>query len=166
MCHPDRPRKLKDGTCDSCYAKNRYNNDPIVRERVKAIARRSWHKKEREYTDEQKETRRLAANRRYKENPATAWSYHMKAKYNLTEAEYTKMLLEQDNVCAICKNVNEKSKRKLAVDHDHNTGEVRGILCSRCNIGLGHFGDNEELLRRAYEYLQYGRNESDKATEI
>jgi len=43
---------------------------------------------------------------------------------------------------------------RLAVDHDHKNGEVRGLLCHRCNVGLGNFQDNPELLLKAYKYLK------------
>ena len=46
--------------------------------------------------------------------------------------------------------------RRLAVDHDHKTGKIRGLLCISCNVGLGHFQDDVELLRSAILYLQEG----------
>lgn len=63
------------------------------------------------------------------------------------------MLAEQRNVCAICKlpNVSDKA---FAVDHCHKTGQVRGLLCSRCNLGLGLFQDDEETLREAARYVE------------
>lgn len=53
--------------------------------------------------------------------------------------------------CIIC---GESQKLQLAIDHDHRTGRVRGALCSRCNLGLGHFRDSPELLRLAALYLE------------
>ncbi len=55
--------------------------------------------------------------------------------------------------CAICGYTNSKSYPKLGIDHDHKTGEVRGVLCSFCNTGLGSFRDNTELLSAAIKYL-------------
>lgn len=73
------------------------------------------------------------------------------------------MIEEQDNKCAICgqeetaKN-NGIDVNKLAVDHDHVTGRVRGLLCKACNNGLGHFQDDPELLEAAIRYLkEHGR---------
>lgn len=58
------------------------------------------------------------------------------------------MLAEQDGRCKICGQL-----KKLNVDHDHATGEVRGLLCHGCNVGIGFFRDSPELLRSAIDYL-------------
>lgn len=69
---------------------------------------------------------------------------------------YQYMLENQNGVCAICSNV-DKSGRALAIDHDHKTGFVRGLLCGSCNRGLGLFRDNPEILLKAAKYLSYGK---------
>ncbi len=73
-------------------------------------------------------------------------------EYGLTPEQHATMLRQQGYVCAICKRVNENGKA-LAVDHDHKTGEVRGLLCFRCNMGLGYFQDSPGLLTHAGQYL-------------
>lgn len=65
---------------------------------------------------------------------------------------YDLMFEAQGGMCAICGGVNASGKR-LAVDHDHVTGEIRSLLCSRCNLGLGYFQDNPTLLANARSYL-------------
>lgn len=72
--------------------------------------------------------------------------------YGLTLEGYDVMLRDQDGVCWICE-CPERGDNHLAVDHDHETGEVRGLLCGRCNRGLGSFEDDPERLRRAALYL-------------
>ena len=67
--------------------------------------------------------------------------------------EYDNMLLEQNGVCAICENENPPNSGSLAVDHNHTTGEVRGLLCIMCNRGLGNFYDNIQNLSCAIQYL-------------
>lgn len=78
-------------------------------------------------------------------------AYDLKRKYNITVEIYNAMLEEQDGVCAIC---GFESDRQLAVDHNHETGEVRGLLCSSCNRGLGMFRDSVHNLTKAKSYLK------------
>ena len=72
-------------------------------------------------------------------------------KYNITEHEYRRLLDKQDNKCAICGQ--PPSKRQLSVDHNHETNEVRGLLCDNCNLGLGNFQDDPILLKKAIGYI-------------
>ncbi|MBE3042995.1 endonuclease VII domain-containing protein [Candidatus Bathyarchaeota archaeon] len=61
----------------------------------------------------------------------------------------------QNHVCVICGGTN--GKKRLAVDHDHRTGVIRGLLCNRCNQALGLMRDSYELLTNAIKYLQKGK---------
>lgn len=73
--------------------------------------------------------------------------------YGLSEETFYAMLEAQGGACAICKNAKFGSIGPC-VDHDHKTGEVRGILCSRCNSAIAALGDSAEGLRRALAYLE------------
>jgi hypothetical protein len=75
--------------------------------------------------------------------------------FNITLEEYNELLKKQNYKCAIC-NGYEISYRNevLSVDHNHNTGEIRGLLCNTCNRALGLFKDNENLLKNAIKYLK------------
>ena len=79
-------------------------------------------------------------------------------RYGITLEQYDDMMLKQDGVCAICKQ-RETMKNKhgitvnLSVDHDHETGQVRGLLCRNCNVGLGNFSDDIRVMRVAISYL-------------
>lgn len=78
----------------------------------------------------------------------------LRFNYGLSLAQYETLLEKQEGLCAICRLPNTSKRRKyLAVDHDHETQEVRGLLCDQCNVGLGSFKDDPELLRRASLYL-------------
>lgn len=68
-----------------------------------------------------------------------------------SEKELVMAALENQTVCAIC---SKPSRTRLHIDHNHKTGKYRGLLCSPCNIGLGHFKDSPSLLRKAIEYLK------------
>ena len=79
----------------------------------------------------------------------------IKRYYGVTKTQYLDMLQEQGGVCAICKNA-DKYVERLAVDHNHVTGQVRGLLCRRCNQALGALEDDVELLASAIDYLTVG----------
>ena len=72
--------------------------------------------------------------------------------YGLTVAQYEQMLAKQEGKCAICGEL-PKTGRRLYVDHDHTTGLVRGLLCNRCNAGIGLMQESLDLLQRAIRYL-------------
>lgn len=80
------------------------------------------------------------------------------ARYGLTVEEYDEMLKQQNGVCRICKqppaSEGWKTVTRLHVDHDHDTGKVRALLCNNCNRGLGYFQDSYELLTQASNYLR------------
>jgi len=80
----------------------------------------------------------------------------LKNKYGLTNESYSGLLKYQNNLCAICEKECE-SGRSLAVDHCHETGIVRGLLCRKCNVGIGNFRDSTNLLNKAIAYLEKER---------
>lgn len=81
-------------------------------------------------------------------------------RFNLTIEQYNELLKQQSGVCAICGKPETaihgrtKTVRHLAVDHCHNTNVIRGLLCNRCNIGIGRFHDSPELLIKAANYVR------------
>jgi hypothetical protein len=74
------------------------------------------------------------------------------AMYGLSESEYADMNASQHGVCAICKKTPAEGTN-LRIDHDHNTGAVRGLLCHNCNVGIGLFFENIDLLNSASNYI-------------
>jgi hypothetical protein len=81
------------------------------------------------------------------------WEGSLRRKFGITVDQYYALLAKQNHCCAICK-AKCATGYRLAVDHDHVTGEVRGLLCQGCNTGVGKFKDSPELLRSAAEYLE------------
>lgn len=75
-------------------------------------------------------------------------------RYGVTPEDWDKMYLEQDGCCKICGAHQLSLSKRLSVDHCHNTGKVRGLLCMRCNAGLGNFKDDPDLLLVAINYLK------------
>jgi hypothetical protein len=89
---------------------------------------------------------------KYKKGRRAKWK---ELGIDITFEQYEELLKKQNNKCLIC---GEESKgRKLAVDHCHETGEVRGLLCGNCNQGLGLFKDDPELMQKAAEYVYTAR---------
>lgn len=90
---------------------------------------------------------------KYEPNRDATRANWRKFKYGITAEEYQQKLDAQDGLCAIC-NGPQVSDKALAVDHNHETGAVRDLLCNSCNGGLGLFKDSPALLDRAAEYLR------------
>ena len=78
----------------------------------------------------------------------------LKRNFGLTLEDYDKMLVVQNSRCAICNVHQSKLEIRLAVDHDHETGRIRGLVCRDCNFFLGHLEKNYGLLLQALEYLK------------
>jgi formate dehydrogenase maturation protein FdhE len=91
-------------------------------------------------------------NTKYRKSPEAKLKkkmYEMKVKYNLTPEEYAEIITKQGNKCAICGDI----PKKMCIDHDHNTGKVRGMLCSTCNLAIGLIRDCPIRLEKAIAYL-------------
>lgn len=86
--------------------------------------------------------------------------WNLGATYGITPEQYQEMLTAQGGVCAVCglDEPNEHgrtgTKFRLSVDHCHETGRVRGLLCQKCNRAIGLLNDNVDLLRKAIDYLE------------
>lgn len=118
---------------------------------------REWYKKNK---DRVAEERRIQATEWRRNNPDKAKDAYLKRKYNISLEEYQQLLQLQNYVCAICKEPESKVDHKaektnsLTVDHCHKTGEIRGLLCDRCNRAIGLFHDDPKLLEFATNYLR------------
>ena len=90
----------------------------------------------------------------YWKDPSVYQNNHLKRNYGITLNEYNQMLVEQGHRCKTCGTTEPGGKHgKFMVDHSHNTGEIRGLLCKSCNIALGEVGDNINTLQKMIEYL-------------
>lgn len=99
----------------------------------------------------QKASRKFEVKRKGKR-----WAYHLSKTYGLSEEDYYKMLEDQKHCCKICKLPIDKEHHygKFVVDHCHNTGKVRGLLCNKCNLVLGNSKDDIRILEQAIIYLK------------
>lgn len=124
-CHPDRKHSGL-GLCKPCYRKQyRAKNQDRIRAQEKA--------------DRAKDPEKY---RRYR------WDYQLRSVYGITQSEWDQAFLRQGGRCAIC-----KEERKLHVDHAHDTGQFRGLLCSPCNVGIGMLGDDPQRMSLAAQYV-------------
>lgn len=141
------------GDCKACVLTSRserYRCDPAMRERLTSYARR-W-----QADNPERVTKSAAARRATPAGRAAARANTRRAtlkKYGVTPDEFDSMLAEQDGRCAICRSDDPGAWPNWCVDHDHVTGEVRGLLCFHCNTALGHFRDDPVSLAAAIDYL-------------
>ena len=142
-----------------CNKQWRENNPDKVKEYQKQWEkdnprnRTEWGK---QYYKDNKEKINKRFNQWAKDNPEKHKNGQreskLKCKYGLSHEDWLAMWEGQDGKCKIC----EKpfiNLSKAFVDHDHKTGKIRGLLCSKCNGGIGFFDDNQKLIMRAINYL-------------
>lgn len=107
-----------------------------------------------------KECTKTDANIYRKENlekkATVARKYHLNKKYGLTVEQYDEMLEKQNHRCAVCNKHEDDVKTRLAVDHNHITGEIRGLLCTYCNHRIVGRHRDGALLRRIADYIEQG----------
>ncbi len=128
-----RPRS----TCRECEAANqRYRNANATEEQKQ---RREYHR--RKWEQDNPEKQKIILRKR-----------KIRSLGLVENEEYILHLLEVQQTCSIC-DCNSPSSQELSIDHCHETGRFRGLLCQNCNHGLGHFKDNVEYLKRAISYL-------------
>ena len=101
-----------------------------------------------------KSSSKEAAARYYQDNKDSIRNRSLVNLYDITLEEYSLLLENQNHKCAICGVDKCPSGRSLAVDHDHKTNKIRGLLCQNCNTGLGLFKDNTNHIEKALLYLK------------
>ena len=117
------------GRSDKVYCSSRCNN-------------KAWVERHRENAETRAEK---------KQRDRKSW---LKTKYSLSLDDYNYLVVTQSDRCAICLTDEKGRHGNWSVDHDHETGEVRGLLCDPCNTGLGKFFDDADNLRDAATYLE------------
>jgi len=133
-----------------------------------AERREVFNERSRRYQQENKEMIREKRLTKYREDSEAINAYHrqyrrdhpaaqrgwlMKSRYGVTLEEYRELYDKQTGQCAIC-GISVPFP-KLSVDHNHESGKIRGLLCQNCNAGIGMLGDAPERLTRAAQYLTY-----------
>lgn len=155
------------GNCKSCrvekylekkeYNQNYYiENKDKIRERGKRYVERNAEtlkERRREAHIKKKEKWIAAGDGTYEEIKEKQANKDLLRRYGISLECKNRLFELQGSVCAICKSPQNDRKVGLHADHDHTTNEIRGILCLKCNAGLGYFKDNVEILNNAIKYL-------------
>lgn len=102
---------------------------------------------------------RMASAKWCKANPGRVFKASLKSDFGITVLQYLEMHAKQNGRCAICKDYETAKKKngeakKLGVDHNHVTGQIRGLLCAHCNQSIGKMGESPERLRAAADYIE------------
>lgn len=147
----DAARYLENRESRRAHNKEYYKNPENVAKRKAYLAARYPEKRES----------LLAYAKEYRGKYSEELSYIYLRKYGITSDEYNELFESQQGRCAICGGHQTEFKKRLHVDHDHDTGQVRGLLCGTCNTGLGMFRDNIDLLDKAIKYL--GRSDQQQS---
>jgi len=149
------------GLCKNHYDKYLKERNPEYRKK-QLINCTEWARKNRERSREIK--------RHYAEKilPLQKRDILLRSKYGLSNEDYNAMLINQNNQCAICGKHKEeiKNKRHLHVDHCHTTGRIRGLLCFRCNFGLGWFQHDPKRFEMALAHLNFKNEYVDKVIPL
>jgi hypothetical protein len=129
--------------------REKYHSDPVYRENCREAGRR-WNEMNKDKIQEyHRQYRSDSANA--KRRSATARRYTL-SKYGLTEDSFSELLASQGGVCAICEG-SDPVDANWNIDHCHDSGLVRGLLCGHCNRALGLLRDDPYIAIRAHEYL-------------
>lgn len=96
------------------------------------------------------------SQRKYrKQNKRKIQDHRLRKRYGISIDDYDRMATTQGHKCAICGGQNfGKNRSRFCVDHDHETGQIRALLCNKCNRGIGYLNDDPDLLERAADYIR------------
>lgn len=137
----------------AAHAEERRERSRVYREQHPDIIRETRKRNREKYPEKYREWDRQAKMRKKDKirpkQQVRSRKAHLIGSYGITTNDYDRMVLEQDGRCGICL----RETTDLCVDHDHETGKVRGLLCRNCNAGLGSFKDNVANLLTAIQYL-------------
>ena len=141
-------------------SRKKYRNRPDVKAKEKEYEKtvrsrerkrlNAWRKEHREHVN--------AQARGYYDSDKR-YDAHVKKSYGVDISGIDSLVASQNNKCPICGNGFGEGRRRRHIDHDHKTGQIRSILCSNCNLGIGYFLDDPHVLRAAADYIEIHKYE-------
>lgn len=157
--------KLEQQTCATCNTTFSIDHFYVKNKETQARLKHcKYCTQERNQNNLLNNPNRRAENYKYKnqwsrDNPERNRNSYLKRIYGITSVEYEKIAEDQNHNCAICNKKETKQNifgnpKRLAVDHCHSTGKVRGLLCFHCNSSIGKFKEDIETLENAINYLK------------
>lgn len=152
-CCNKRLKESLDPVKRKAYIKNYYkNNANYIKEKS-----RKWREDNKDRVlEDGKKYSRMRKDKNPELERKRRREYSLKRKYGITLDQYEELLLRQNNSCAICDRDAGEFKTNLAVDHDHKTGRIRGLLCTNCNYRMVAKHRDGELLRKIADYIEQG----------
>ena len=142
----------------AAYAKEwRKRNPEKAKEHSKRTREKNRSKiqvRQQEWRSDNLEYVKAKGKKYYFEHKDEIREYNWLKTYGITGEIYRAMLTAQSEVCAICGTLDPGKGEFFAIDHDHATSQIRGLLCVHCNVGLGHFNDDPKTMTKAIKYLQ------------
>lgn len=140
----------------AAFQKEYRKRPEVIRRIEKRKTDPKWQQKRKEYYEKRKtdpEWQQKQKEYRAEKYESSNRDKLYQQRYGITVEEYEEMLESQNHSCAIC-GTTDSGRRRFAIDHDHETGKVRGLLCDKCNMFVGHSQDDDELMRKFVAYLE------------
>lgn len=152
FCKHAQHRDGLSSACKNCRSIHR--KKPEIRAKEREAKNRDYHSNPEKYKKYMK---------KFRDSPTgmiSRFNSLLKVNYGITAEQYNEMFSNQNGCCAICAIHQSKLKRRLSVDHNHDTGKVRELLCNHCNSALGIMRESTELFNKAINYLQKHKEKS------
>ncbi len=148
------PRTKKCSRCKWEMPFRDFNIDQSTKSGLSCYCRECARKRKKEYCDKNGD-KVIQYNKKYRASPRGRQKDRdnaLKYTYGITREQHKQKYINQNGCCALCRG--SVPYDKITTDHNHDTGKVRGLLCPRCNTGLGQFRDDEKLLSLAINYIR------------
>lgn len=154
--HQYEPIPYSDKGCIECkkeYGARKRKEHPEISKAYRIANKERIYRMQKEWRLKNKDRTQayLKANRAH--YTRLAKKSRLKSSYGITLDAYDQMFIAQKGCCAICRTPQSALTRIFGVDHNHSTGEIRGLLCSPCNTGIGLLKESPDILRAAINYL-------------